>query len=162
MNFTAIIINRYKVDTIILGGIFFFILKKYPWLILTILSKFLSYNLFDCKDIYSFSNKPSFQIQTYPQSLKDTREEENHLTLTERNRRSLKHFSFKLHVHFDKWIGSDFMSTALMLNSSYSTERTRKLKFKIVAALAFLAIFKRSLLRPQRPRGSYSSFFLGS
>ena len=38
-------------------------------------------------------------------------EEDNCSTLTEHNRKSLQHFSFKLHVNFDKWIGSDSMAT---------------------------------------------------
>ena len=51
---------------------------------------FLRYCLFDCIDIISFSNKPPFQIQTYPQSLiKIPGKEENRLTLTECNRPSL-------------------------------------------------------------------------
>ena len=37
----------------------------------------------------------------------------------------LQHFSFKLRVHFNKWIGSDSMATALMSIGSYSTELTQ-------------------------------------
>ena len=99
--------------------------KYYLWLMLTKLSKFLSYCLLDCKGMNSFSNKPPFQIQTYPQSsIKTPREEENRSTLTECNQQSLQHFSFKLRVYFDKWIGSDSMVTALTSNGSYSTEHT--------------------------------------
>ena len=93
---------------------------------LTKLSKFLSYCLLDYKDINSFSNKPPFQIQTYPQSsIKTPGEKENRSTLTECNRQSLQHFSFKLRVHFDKWIGRDSVTNALTSNGSYSTEPTR-------------------------------------
>ena len=41
-------------------------------------------------------------------------EEENRSTLTEHNRQSLQNFSFTLHVHFNKWIGSYSMATALI------------------------------------------------
>ena len=103
--------------------IFFFFFNV--WLILTKLSKFLSYCLFDCKDINSFSNKPPFQNQTYLQSsIKMPGKEENLSTLTKRNQQSLQHFSFKLRVHFNQWIGSDSMATALTSNRSYSMSTT--------------------------------------
>ena len=68
------------------------------------------------------------------------------LTLTERTRQ----VSFKLCVHFDKWIGSDSMATVLMSNGSYSTERQPEKKVKkeilIVIVSVFLAIFERSFV----------------
>ena len=138
----------------IFGGNYYFYFLKKIYGSLTKMSKFLSYCLLDCKDIHFFSYKPPFKIQTYPQSsIKTPGEEENRSTSTASNRQSLRHFSFKLRVHFDKWIGRDLMATALTSNGMF------KNKILIVAVLAFLAIFEWSLLRLRRPSGSYCSFF---
>ena len=81
---------------------------------LTKFSKYLTYCLFDCKDIqinfHKSSNLPSVEMMP--------REEDS--TLSEH--RPAK-FTVKLRVHFNKWVGSDSMATALTSSGNCSTEQ---------------------------------------